>query len=184
MRILLATAAVGAALSLSACAYDSYGLGMGYGNYGYNNGYYDPYYGGYSPYGYSSLGYGGYGGFGRYGYGSPFGWYDGFYYPGTGYYVYDRYRRPHRWSDRERQYWVRLRPRTTSTTTTTTAAVSPNWTGFTRNRQTVTQPARDRSSRVTSDRAVRVDRSTQMRSSTPTTTTGTRRGNGRGRRGG
>ena len=42
-----------------------------------------------------------YGGYGGYGYGSPYyGWNDGFYYPGTGYYVYDRDRRPHRWTRR------------------------------------------------------------------------------------
>ena len=34
-----------------------------------------------------------------------YGWYDNFYYPGTGYYVYDRQRRAHRWNDRQRQYW-------------------------------------------------------------------------------
>jgi hypothetical protein len=42
----------------------------------------------------------------RYGYSPYWGWYDGFYYPGTGYYVYDRYRRPHRWSDAHRRYWT------------------------------------------------------------------------------
>ena len=167
MRIPLAAAAVAAAISLSSCAYN--GLSMGYGNYGYDNGYYDPYYGGYSPYGYRSVGYGGYGGYGGfgsygYGYGSPFGWYDGFYYPGTGYYVYDRYRRPHVWSDRQRQYWVRLKPRSTSGSATTTAAVSPNWTGFTRDRQPVTRPARvDRTSTQKADREARVERRSQAR---------------------
>ena len=72
------------------------------------------------------LGYGGgYGDYG-YGYGSPYygyggslrrlrrlrpaitarprryGWYDNYYYPGTGIYVYDSYRRPHVWNDRQR----------------------------------------------------------------------------------
>lgn len=57
----------------------------------------------YDGYGYSgvSVGYGSYGG-----YASPYyGWYDGFYYPGTGYYVYDRYGSRHRWGDRHRRYW-------------------------------------------------------------------------------
>ena len=43
-----------------------------------------------------------------YGYGSYapyYGWYDGFYYPGTGYYIYDRYGSRHRWSDSHRRYW-------------------------------------------------------------------------------
>lgn len=59
-----------------------------------------------------SVGYGsGYGGY----YGDPYsrnpyyGWYDGYYYPGAGYYVYDRYGSRHRWSDRHRQHWERYR---------------------------------------------------------------------------
>lgn len=91
-----------AAVGLSACT-----TGLGYGPYGgsgvsvgINSGYYDPYYDGYG-YGYSRA---------RYGYTPYWGWYDGFYYPGTGYYVYDIYRRPHRWNDRQRRYWTdRLR---------------------------------------------------------------------------
>ena len=61
-------------------------------------------------YGYNSYGYDGYG----YGSGlsvgyanSPYwGWNDGFYYPGTGYYVYDSYRRPHAWNQRQQGYWT------------------------------------------------------------------------------
>jgi hypothetical protein len=91
-----AALALVAGIGLGGCAYGPYGglgVGVGYGN----NGYYDPYYGG-------GYGYGRYGA--SYGYGAPYyGWYDGFYYPGTGYYVYDRYRRPYRWSDRHRRYW-------------------------------------------------------------------------------
>lgn len=74
-----------AGVSLSACAYDDYGYGgvsVGYGG----GGYYDDYY----------PGYGGYPGYG---------WYDGFYYPGNGYYVYDRGGRRHRWNDGQRRYW-------------------------------------------------------------------------------
>ena len=60
---------------------------------------------------YGSYGYGGYGG----GYGSGvtlsysggnyYGWNDGYYYPGTGFYVYDRYRRPYRWNNFQQRYW-------------------------------------------------------------------------------
>ena len=139
-KIGLAALATVGALSLGGCAYDDYGYGGGYGygapyggvsvglGYGGGYGYYgSPYYGGY--------GYGGY---------SPFGWYDDFYYPGTGFYVYDSYRRPHRWSDSQRHYWTQRTntwrntsgstwnrtdrtDRTQSTTTT-----QPNWSGFDR----------------------------------------------------
>lgn len=78
------------------------------------------------------MGYGGY--YGDYGYGGPyynyaygapyFGWYDDFYYPGTGIYVYDSYRRPHRWSSRERNYWTGRR------STMGTRTVTTNWSGF------------------------------------------------------
>lgn len=42
-----------------------------------------------------------------YGYGYPgyYGWYGGFYYPGSGGFVYDRYRRPYRWNGAQRRYW-------------------------------------------------------------------------------
>lgn len=95
-----------AAVGLSACT-----TGLGYGPYGgsgisvgINSGYYDPYYDGYGyGYGYSRA---------RYGYTPYWGWYDGFYYPGTGYYVYDRYRRPRQWTEAERRYWNEKRTRT------------------------------------------------------------------------
>ena len=46
-----------------------------------------------------------------YGSSSPYyGWYDGYYYPGTGYYVYDRSGSRHRWNDRYRRYWEARRP--------------------------------------------------------------------------
>jgi hypothetical protein len=123
MRIPLITLLAAGALSLGGCAYDEFGLGYGYGSpYGYGYG---------SPYGYgSSYGYGGYYGT-AYGYGSPyFGWYDNYYYPGTGYYVYDSYRRPHRWSDQQRTYWTSRRQAVTRSGNTTTRE---NWSGF-RNR--------------------------------------------------
>lgn len=82
---------VGLGLASSACTdgYGYSGLDVGYGSAGY----YDPYYDG--------LGYAGYGGYGV----GNFGWYNNFYYPGTGVYVYDRYRRPYRWNDGQRRYW-------------------------------------------------------------------------------
>ena len=70
-----------AALGLAGCT--SYGNGHGYSrlSVGYGNTY-RPYYG----------------------------WYDGYYYPGTGYYIYDRYGSRYRWSDRHRSYWKARRP--------------------------------------------------------------------------
>ena len=79
-----------AAFSLSGCAYGGYGdLGVSASGTAITAATARDtmirYAGGYSPYGYSTamvrL---------RYGYGSPYGWYDGYYYPGTGYYVYDQ----------------------------------------------------------------------------------------------
>jgi hypothetical protein len=147
-----------AAASLGACAYGD--VGMGYGSpYGYNGyGYGSPYgYGssyGYSPYGYGNgvsvsigsgygyapYGYGGYGyspyGYGN-GYGSPYyGWYGDYYYPGTGVYVYDSYRRPHQMSDSQRRYWTdrknHYRARAGAQSVTTPAR--QNWSGFQRER--------------------------------------------------
>ena len=39
-----------------------------------------------------------------YGYPGYYGWYGGFYYPGNGIYVYDRYRRPYRWNGNQQRY--------------------------------------------------------------------------------
>lgn len=85
-RIVLVTLA--AAGALAGCTIpDGYGgvsVGVGAG--------YDPYYGG----GYYGGGY----------YGDPYyGWYDGYYYPGTGHYVWDRRGRRHAWSDAQRRHW-------------------------------------------------------------------------------
>ena len=94
----------------------SVSIGTGYGGYGYGS----PYYGGY---GYGSPYYGGYG------YSSPYyGWYNNYYYPGTGYYVYDRYRRPYSMTTTQRQYWSSRSPalRTSGSRT----AVRENWSGF------------------------------------------------------
>jgi hypothetical protein len=137
-RLRLAALALVSGIALSGCAYDMYGndygygygpygsLGVGYGGYGYG-GY------GYSPYGY---------GYGPYGYGyDPFGWYGGYYYPGSGIYVYDRDRHPRVMTDDQKRHWrevmQRLNNRSTTTTTATTAtSVAPreNWSGFNRGR--------------------------------------------------
>jgi hypothetical protein len=103
----LAALALVSGVALGGCAYglgDPYGyspyggVSVGYGSgYGYG---YDPYYSGY---GYGS--YGGYGGYGYGGFGSPFGWYNNYYYPGSGFYVYDRHHRSRRMTDAERHYW-------------------------------------------------------------------------------
>lgn len=143
MRARIAILIAAAGLSLGGCAYNGFGLGVGYGNdlygYGYGpyGGYgYDPYYG----YGYGSgIGYGfGYGSpYGSY-YGSPYwGWNNGFYYPGTGIYVYDPNRRRRVMTDAERQYWkdkfARYRAGTSSTATTRVVP-QENWSGFKRSR--------------------------------------------------
>jgi len=134
MRTRLALLAAAAA-TLGGCAdygYGSYsGLSVGLGYGGGYGGYYSPYdYGyGYSPlgYGYSPFDYGGWSG-------DPyFGWYGGGYYPGTGVYVYDSYRRPHRWNDQQRRYWSQ-RQQSVTTTATTRNYQRPqfreNWSGF------------------------------------------------------
>ena len=121
MRIPYISLVAGGALALSGCAYDNYG--MGYGGYGYNGYYGDAGYAG--PY------YGDYG----YGYGAPyFGWYGDFYYPGTGIYVYDGYRRPHTWNDEQRTYWT-SRQQAMRTSTNRNATFRENWSGFNRHRE-------------------------------------------------
>lgn len=67
---------------------------------------------GYGGYGYSSVSVGVGGPVGYAGdwydpsWGDPYwGWHRGYYYPGTGFYVYDRWRRPHRWNGYHQQYW-------------------------------------------------------------------------------
>jgi len=129
----------------SGYGYPGYGYGGygSYGNYGYG-GCYDPWsgaggYGGYDPYGFP---YGGYG-YGSCG-GSYWGWNDGYYYPGTGYYVYDRYRRPHVWSDSQKRYWSERVEKARRTEGTSSRPLRENWSGF--NRQ--------RSERTTADRTV------------------------------
>lgn len=89
-RFLAAIGLVGA-MTLGGCYDDGYygGMSVGTGYYGGGGYYGDGYYG---PTGYYQPG--GYGG-----------WYDNFYYPGSGYYVYDRGGRRQRWNDGQRRYW-------------------------------------------------------------------------------
>lgn len=179
-QLRLAALALTSAIALSGCAYGMYDDGYGYGGYG-------PYSGsgvsigigygsGYGGYGYGS-GYGGYGyGYpygGYYGGYDPFGWYGDYYYPGTGIYVYDVYRRPHVWSDSQRRYWVSRRPAVTTTTKTT--VIKPNWDGFKRDIRDRTV----RTSRVTLDRPSRSERLQQVqerRSERATTRSSRQRG--------
>ncbi|HET8750427.1 MAG TPA: hypothetical protein VFM42_06770 [Sphingomicrobium sp.] len=117
MRIpYISLAAVGA-LALSGCAYGGYG---GYGG------------------GYGSLSYGSAGYYGDYGYGSPYygyggspyyGWYDDFYYPGVGIYVYDRHRHRRVWNDRQRHHWTNRRQAVVSRSRTR-PVLRQNWSGF------------------------------------------------------
>ena len=113
MRIPYISLLAAGALALGGCADYYGGLGYGYGDYygGYGGYYGYPYYGG----GYYGAGWG-----------MPYyGWYDDYYYPGTGIYVYDTYRRPRVMTTRERTYWSSRSPRATTT-------VSANWSGFDR----------------------------------------------------
>jgi hypothetical protein len=57
--------------------------------------------------------------------GPYYGWYDNYYYPGVGVYLYDRSGVRHRWSGGERHYWQTRRPRT---------HVTENWSGYGRDR--------------------------------------------------
>lgn len=157
-----AALAIVAGVGLSGCAYGPYG-GLGVG-VGYGNGYNDPYYnGGYynGGYGYpysSGYGYGyPYGsGYGYpYGYGpSYYGWNNGYYYPGTGYYVYDRNRRPYRWSDAQQRYWERQRGIATSSGGV--SRVVENWADFQNGQSsaTVRQRGVDRRQRIIRERPV------------------------------
>jgi hypothetical protein len=97
MRISLALTIAAAGLSASACAAgQAYGTGLAYG--------YD------SPYDYTcypnAYGYGyGYG-YGGYGLGTC-GWYDGFFYPGFGEFVFDRHHHRHDMTMRQHDYFTR-----------------------------------------------------------------------------
>lgn len=82
LSIMKAAGLAAATTLLGACSIGSYGgLSLGSAGY-YDDGYYDDGY---------------------------YGWYDDYYYPGTGYYVYDRDRRAHRWNARQQRYWMARR---------------------------------------------------------------------------
>lgn len=60
------------------------------------------------------------------GYASPhYGWYNDYYYPGAGYYVYERSGARLRWNGGQRRYWQARRPR---------GRVVENWSGYGRER--------------------------------------------------
>ena len=163
MRIPYISVLAAGALALGGCAYGGLGGGLGYGDPYYSGyGYGSPYYG--SGYGRSGVsvsigtGYGGYGYgspyYGGYGYNSPFGWYNNYYYPGTGYYVYDRYRRPYSMTTTQRNYWASRSPalRTSGTRT----AVRENWSGFSGTQSTSgTSSTRTKADRVRRTEATR-----------------------------
>ena len=135
MRALhLRTAAVllAAGVGLGGCAsYSPFGYGNGV-SIGYGNGY-DPYYSGYGS---------------RYAAGySPYGWYDGFYYPGAGYYVYDQYRNPYYWNDYQRRYWT-VRQKDPS--------VREVWTDFARRHAGTTSGTTSQMQRVTTNNIERI----------------------------
>jgi len=136
MRALhLRTAAVllAAGVGLAGCAsYSPFGYGNGV-SIGYGNGYYDPYYSGYGS---------------RYAAGySPYGWYDGFYYPGAGYYVYDQYRNPYYWNDYQRRYWTVRRK---------DPSVREVWTDFARRHAGTTSGTTSQMQRVTTNNVERI----------------------------
>lgn len=87
MKKVAPIAAFASVLTLGGCTTDGYGYGGV--NVGYGSGYY---YDGYpnGPY-------------------APYGWYDDYYYPGSGYWLYDRYGARHRWTERQRRYWEQRR---------------------------------------------------------------------------
>ena len=91
---IIATLTLGAALGLAGCS--SYDDGYGYSRV--------------------SLAYGN-------AYPSYYGWYDNYYYPGTGYYIYDRSGSRYRWNDRYRTYWEARRP---------SGRYRDNWSGYRR----------------------------------------------------
>lgn len=155
MRIPYISLVAAGALALGGCAYGDMGYGFGYdGGYYGDYGYGGPYVGiGYSS-GYYSPWYGGYG------YGMPYyGWYDNFYYPGTGLYVYDTSRRPYAMTTTQRAYWSSRSP-ALRTGMTTTATVRPNWSGFNRRATTYNERQTTRAER----KAARAERRQERRS--------------------
>ncbi|HET9810597.1 MAG TPA: hypothetical protein VFP53_02735 [Sphingomicrobium sp.] len=174
MRARFATLIVAAAgLGLGGCAYGGLGgyggyggVSVGYGDYGYGGyGYGSPYYGyGYSRYGYNPYGYGGY-------YGSPYyGWYNGYYYPGSGYYVYDRHHNRRQLTDAERKYWTDRLRQVVQRDGNSATSRTENWSGFTHPDRTTRSDTRVRT-RATASRPARVERVRTRERSRPAVTT-------------
>ena len=152
-RVRSALIVAAAAVGLTGCTtYGAGGLGgvsvgygdpYGYGPYGSRYGGYGYGYGPYGGYGYNP--YMGYGYPGGIGYGYPYyggypvyvgvpvnrnaGWYNGFFYPGSGTYVYDRKGNRYAWSDEQRQYWESRRT-STARASASTGASPPHDTRF------------------------------------------------------
>ena len=101
---LKAVIAAGTLFSLSGCLYGAGYYGDGYVNNSYDNsGYscdpyapFDDYYACDSSYGFANIGFGG-------------GWYDHYYYPGYGLYLFDRGGHRHAMRDHHRRHWARQR---------------------------------------------------------------------------
>jgi hypothetical protein len=180
-RLRAAAVALVAGIGLAGCTtpYGYNGVSVGVGNAGYYDPYYDGYgYGGYGYGGYPAYGVGygygsGYPGYGYgygYGYAPYYGWYDNFYYPGSGYYVYDRYRKPHRWTDEQRRYWEARRKQAVSSEEfrRQMEAQSQNWSGFEAGPTAVTQQVRTRDGqrvrveRPRTDRTERINRTERV----------------------
>ena len=137
-----------ATAGLAGCS--TYGGPFGGVSVGTGYGYGDPYYGyGYDRYGYNryGYGYGGYDPYYGYGYGyrpSYYGWNNGWYYPGSGYYVYDRDGRRQRWTEQQKGFWESRGPGVTVVT-------KENWSGY-------RQPATATTQTTTVNRTARVGR--------------------------
>lgn len=84
-------------------------------------------------YGYSGVSLGYAGGYGGPVYGNSYwGWNGGYYYPGSGVYVYDRYRRPLRWNGAQQAYWEGRRAGWQGARN---AQIRDNWRDFDRDRR-------------------------------------------------
>lgn len=156
-RIKTALVMLAASAGLAGCTslggpYGGVGVGVGTSPYGY--GYGNPYGYGYgspygSPYGYNGYGY--YDPYSRYYASYPYyGWNNGYYYPGSGYWVYDRYGNRHPLRGEQKSYWSSLLAKVKERAAadgvnTTTAAVGENWSGFGANAATATTPQQQKS---------------------------------------
>ena len=73
-----------------------------------------------------------------YGYARPYayyGWYRDYYYPGAGYYIYDRHGTRYRWNDDQRHYWESRRG---------SGHRVENWSGYRHDRDRDDHDRRDR----------------------------------------